>query len=51
MEDVNFQWYTPAIDLANNIELPQFKLKGTYNSFHGKLSKSLLKSEGIILLG
>ena len=28
MEDVNFKWSSPAIDLANNIELPQFKLKG-----------------------
>lgn len=28
MEDVNFKWNSPAIDLANNIELPQFKLKG-----------------------
>merc|ERR1712227_434191 len=28
MEDVDFNWATPAIDLANNIELPQFRLKG-----------------------
>ena len=28
MGDVNFKWSSPAIDLANNIELPQFKLKG-----------------------
>ena len=28
MEDVDFNWASPAIDLAKNIELPQFKLKG-----------------------
>ena len=28
MDDVDFTWAYPAIDLASNIELPQFKLKG-----------------------
>lgn len=32
MEDVDFNWAKPAIDLANNIELPQFKLKGDFGS-------------------
>ena len=30
MEDVDFDWANPAIDLAKNIELPQFKLKGAF---------------------
>lgn len=34
MEDVNFKWNSPAIDLANNIELPQFKLKGYKTNAH-----------------